>query len=195
MSNLDYKVRLELRHELRALQQRIGITAVYVTHDREEALTLSDRIAVIDAGRIVQVGAPEEIFHRPTSAFVAGFMGADNAIDVAQRDDGVLIPATEGRADRRVRAHFRSDSARLEDAGSTPAGDTLVLSGTVAQAVYVGQGYRYRVRTAGGDVWVHAPDRVAEGAPARVVVPRDAVLLFPAEQADKAASGVMLPAA
>jgi hypothetical protein len=86
MSNLDYKVRLELRHELRALQQRIGITAVYVTHDREEALTLSDRIAVIDAGRIVQVGAPEEIFHRPTSAFVAGFMGADNAIDVAQRD-------------------------------------------------------------------------------------------------------------
>ena len=85
MSNLDYKVRLELRHELRALQQRIGITAVYVTHDREEALTLADRIAVIDAGRIVQIGAPEEIFHRPTSAFVAGFMGADNALDVIAR--------------------------------------------------------------------------------------------------------------
>ena len=81
MSNLDYKVRLELRHELRALQQRIGITAVYVTHDREEALTLADRIAVIDAGRIVQIGAPEEIFHHPSSAFVAGFMGADNALD------------------------------------------------------------------------------------------------------------------
>ena len=63
MSNLDYKVRLELRHELRALQQRIGITAVYVTHDREEALTLADRIAVIDAGRVVQFGPPEEIFH------------------------------------------------------------------------------------------------------------------------------------
>ena len=82
MSNLDYKVRLELRHELRALQRRIGITAVYVTHDREEALTLADRIAVIDAGRIVQIGAPEEIFHRPESAFVAGFMGADNALDL-----------------------------------------------------------------------------------------------------------------
>ena len=65
------------------------------------------------ARRIVQVGAPEEIFHRPTSAFVAGFMGADNAIDVAQRDDGVLISAAEGRPDRRVRAHFRSDSARM----------------------------------------------------------------------------------
>ena len=67
MSNLDYKVRLELRHELRALQRRIGITAVYVTHDREEALTLADRIAVIDAGRIVQIGAPEEVFHRPAT--------------------------------------------------------------------------------------------------------------------------------
>ena len=64
MSNLDYKVRIELRHELRALQKRIGITAVYVTHDREEALTLADRIAVLDAGHVVQFGPPEEIFHR-----------------------------------------------------------------------------------------------------------------------------------
>jgi putative spermidine/putrescine transport system ATP-binding protein len=194
MSNLDYKVRLELRHELRALQQRIGITAVYVTHDREEALTLSDRIAVIDAGRIVQVGAPEEIFHRPTSAFVAGFMGADNAIDVAQRDDGVLIAAAEGGSDRRLRAHFRSDSARLGTATASADG-SLVLSGTIAQTVYVGQGYRYRVRTAGGDVWVHAPDRLPEGAAACVIVPREALLLFPPDQADKAAAGAMRPAA
>src|SRR4029453_7398300 len=82
MSNLDYKVRIELRHELRALQKRVGITAVYVTHDREAALTLGARIAVIDAGRVVQFGTTEEIFQRPTSAFVAGFMGADNALDV-----------------------------------------------------------------------------------------------------------------
>jgi ABC-type Fe3+/spermidine/putrescine transport system ATPase subunit len=179
MSNLDYKVRLELRHELRALQQRIGITAVYVTHDREEALTLSDRIAVIDAGRIVQVGAPEEIFHRPTSAFVAGFMGADNAIEVARRGDGALVAASAAdESAGRVRAHFRSDSARL-GAASTAADGSLVLSGTIAQAVYVGQGYRYRVRTDGGDVWVNAPDRMPEGAPACVVVPREALLLFP----------------
>src|SRR5437764_9103928 len=73
MSNLDYKVRIELRHELRALQQRIGITAVYVTHDREEALTLADRIAVMQGGRVEQFGTPEEVFHRPMSPFVAGF--------------------------------------------------------------------------------------------------------------------------
>ena len=75
MSNLDYKVRLELRHELRALQRRIGITAVYVTHDREEALTLADRIAVIDAGRVVQIGAPEEIFHTPRVRLRRGIHG------------------------------------------------------------------------------------------------------------------------
>src|SRR5438034_8795092 len=117
MSNLDYKVRLELRHELRALQQRIGITAVYVTHDREAALTLSDRIAVIDAGRIVQTGAPEEIFHHPSSAFVAGFMGADNSVDLVATDDGAIAASAPGRRGRRVRAHFRSDAARLAPSG------------------------------------------------------------------------------
>jgi len=201
MSNLDYKVRLELRHELRALQQRIGITAVYVTHDREEALTLADRIAVIDAGRIVQIGAPEEIFHRPTSAFVAGFMGADNSLDVARGGDGALqAVGLDTTPDQRIRVHFRSDSARLAPAASvtsnvpsgagkvintlTKAGEfgDLVLTGVVAQSVYVGQGYRYRVRTDDADIWVHASERVAEGTPTRVVVPRDALLLFPSHQ-------------
>jgi ABC-type spermidine/putrescine transport systems, ATPase components len=219
MSNLDYKVRLELRHELRALQQRIGITAVYVTHDREEALTLADRIAVIDAGRIVQIGAPEEIFHRPTSAFVAGFMGADNALDVSRAGDGALKAiGLDTEPEQRIRVHFRSDSARLAPAAAValvsvtdapgsatnalgnapttpdsvttapdsvtnaPALGDLVLTGVVAQSVYVGQGYRYRVRTDDADIWVHASERVAEGTPTCVVVPRDALLLFPTHQ-------------
>ncbi len=180
MSNLDYKVRLELRHELRALQRRIGITAVYVTHDREEALTLADRIAVIDAGRVVQVGAPEEIFHRPESAFVAGFMGADNALDLVRTDDGMLVAAGAGAPpDARMRAHFRSDAARLAAAPERLTSDTLVLNGVVSQSVYVGQGYRYRVRADGADVWVNASERYAEGTAACVVVPRTALLLFP----------------
>jgi len=177
MSNLDYKVRLELRHELRALQKRIGITAVYVTHDREEALTLADRIAVIDAGHIVQIGAPEEIFHQPSSAFVAGFMGADNALDLVRAEDGRLAAVgTAVPPERRIRAHFRSDAARLD--GAPAAADDLVVTGTIAQSVYIGQGYRYRVRAGEADIWVHAPERVAEGTTARVVVPRAALLLF-----------------
>ena len=180
MSNLDYKVRLELRHELRALQKRIGITAVYVTHDREEALTLADRIAVIDAGRIVQIGAPEEIFHHPSSAFVAGFMGADNALDLVRTAAGTLTTVGDGvPAQQRVRVHFRSDAARLSANATAPAADgDLVLSGVVAQSVYVGQGYRYRVRTGDADIWIHAPERVAEGTTTSVVVPREALLLF-----------------
>jgi ABC-type Fe3+/spermidine/putrescine transport system ATPase subunit len=180
MSNLDYKVRLELRHELRALQRRIGITAVYVTHDREEALTLADRIAVIDAGRIIQIGAPEEIFHRPESAFVAGFMGADNALDLIRTAGGALAAAVAGTpAADRLRAHFRSDAATLASEASGHAADALLLVGVVAQSVYVGHGYRYRVRTDGAEVWVQAPERVAEGTAATVVVPREALLLFP----------------
>ena len=183
MSNLDYKVRLELRHELRALQRRIGITAVYVTHDREEALTLADRIAVIDAGRIVQIGAPEEIFHRPESAFVAGFMGADNALDLMHVAGGALAAAVAGTpAADRLRAHFRSDAAKLATQAHGHAVDALVLAGVVAQSVYVGHGYRYRVRTDDTDVWVQAPERVAEGTTATVVVPREALLLFPKQQ-------------
>jgi ABC-type Fe3+/spermidine/putrescine transport system ATPase subunit len=179
MSNLDYKVRLELRHELRALQQRIGITAVYVTHDREEALTLADRIAVIDAGRIVQTGTPEEIFHRPSSSFVAGFMGADNALDLMKTADGALVAASGSATGARLRGHFRSDAARLAPSGTARGGPDLVLQGVVQQSIYVGQGYRYRVRTDGAEIWVHAPERVAEGEAACVVVPREALLLFP----------------
>jgi ABC-type Fe3+/spermidine/putrescine transport system ATPase subunit len=181
MSNLDYKVRIELRHELRALQQRVGITSVYVTHDREEALTLADRIAVIDAGRVVQFGTPEEIFQRPTSAFVAGFMGADNALDVVGTPSGAYAAAGGAAVGPRIRAHFRSDAARLAHA-SEANNDALVIDGVIAQTIYVGQGYRYRVRAAGADIWVHAPERVAEGTAASVVVPREALLLFPTGQ-------------
>jgi ABC-type Fe3+/spermidine/putrescine transport system ATPase subunit len=178
MSNLDYKVRLELRHELRALQQRIGITAVYVTHDREEALTLADRIAVLDAGRVVQYGAPEEIFHRPTSAFVAGFMGADNAIDLTRLADGALLPGNRSPGEP-LTAHFRSDAARVLAQADAASPHELALPGEVIQTLYVGQVYRYRVHTDGADVWGHAPERIAEGAAVKVAVPRDALLLFP----------------
>jgi ABC-type Fe3+/spermidine/putrescine transport system ATPase subunit len=175
---------------LRALQKRIGITAVYVTHDREEALTLADRIAVLDAGHVVQYGSPEKIFHEPASAFVAGFMGADNAIALTRGRDGTLSPgqAADGEP---VTAHFRSDVARIDTAGGAQGAAELRLPGEVVQTLYVGQGYRYRVRTDGADVWAHASHRIDEGAPVAVVVPRDALLLFPraAPNADRGAPG------
>ena len=178
MSNLDYRVRLELRHELRALQQRVGITAVYVTHDREEALTLADRIAVIDAGRIAQLGTPDEVFHRPVSPFVAGFMGADNAIDVVHAGDGWSWPA--GGAGTRARAHFRADRARLAPPGTDAGRGTLAIDVAVVQRVDLGTQYRYRVHAGADDFWVDDPERRDEGAAVRVLVPPDALLVFPA---------------
>jgi ABC-type Fe3+/spermidine/putrescine transport system ATPase subunit len=114
MSNLDYKVRLELRHELRALQQRVGITSVYVTHDREEALTLADRIAVIDAdaraGRHARGDLP------PPSSRLCRFMGADNGARRRRHRVGGYA-AANGGIGARLRAHFRSDAARCAGGG------------------------------------------------------------------------------
>jgi ABC-type Fe3+/spermidine/putrescine transport system ATPase subunit len=178
MSNLDYKVRLDLRHELRALQRRVGITAIYVTHDREEALTLADRIAVVDAGRVVQYGTPEDVFHRPASPFVAGFMGADNAIDLVHDGHAMRLADDAAPAAVRTRAHFRGDRARLATDGQAEA--SISLAGTVEQASYLGHGWRYRVRVGRGQVWVDDPAQVPEGSRTHVIVPRDALLLFPA---------------
>ena len=78
LSNLDAEMRVHLRQEIRALQRQIGVTTIYVTHDQEEALTLSDRIAVMRAGRIEQLGSPHEVFNEPATRFVAGFIGESN---------------------------------------------------------------------------------------------------------------------
>ena len=93
--------------------------------------------------------------------------------------NGTLVTAGGSGAGRAVRAPFRGDAARLFGAADEAPADALLLRGVVAQAFYVGQGYRYRVRAGGTEVWVHAPERMAEGAAACVAVPRAALMLFP----------------
>jgi spermidine/putrescine ABC transporter ATP-binding subunit len=88
LSNLDLKLRVQMRYELRDLQKRLGKTAVYVTHDQTEALALSDRIAVLSQGRIEQVGTPSEIYEEPSSAFVADFIGSSNLVTARVRGGG-----------------------------------------------------------------------------------------------------------
>ena len=130
LSNLDAKVRLQLRGEIKALQGRLGFAALHVTHDREEAMTMADRIVVMDQGRIAQVGTPEEVYHRPNSPFVATFMGADNTIALTI-GAGACGQARRGRRasrrdagrgrDRRTGpaiAYFRDDVARIEKPGA-----------------------------------------------------------------------------
>ena len=99
LSNLDAKLRIQMRLEIRRLQQRLGITGIYVTHDQAEAMSLSDRIVVMNKGKIEQVGSPVEIFMRPSSLFVADFIGRANFVEVTvleRKDDSCLIKAFGG---------------------------------------------------------------------------------------------------
>jgi len=99
LSNLDAKLRVQMRGEIRALQRVLGITTVYVTHDQEEAMAISDRIAVMDQGRIVQCDTAEELYRRPISSFVAGFLGRTNLLDAVfvERDGDRLVLDIEGQ--------------------------------------------------------------------------------------------------
>ncbi|MGH6945679.1 MAG: ABC transporter ATP-binding protein, partial [Geminicoccaceae bacterium] len=91
LSNLDARIRQSVRHEIKAIQEQLAMTAIHVTHDREEAMVLADRIAIMEAGAIVQIGPPEEVYNRPASPFVAAFMGADNVLDLSvTHADGIL---------------------------------------------------------------------------------------------------------
>src|SRR4029450_10941263 len=98
---------------------------------------------------------------------------------MTRQADGVLLPAARGAGGEDVAAHFRSDIARVRPAGAAGMLEEIHIAGNVAQALYVGQGYRYRVRVDGADVWAHSDTRIDEGAAVTVAVPRSALLIFP----------------
>jgi putative spermidine/putrescine transport system ATP-binding protein len=134
---LDLKLRQQMQVELKRIQGEVGITFVYVTHDQEEALTMSDRLAVFNAGRIEQVGTPADVYEHPANEFVAGFVGVSN---VVERD---------GR-----RFTIRPEKIRLLDEGASAEG-LHVEAGTVRDVAYVGMVTRYLVELdAGGEVQV-----------------------------------------
>jgi iron(III) transport system ATP-binding protein len=198
LSNLDAGLREEMRTELLRLQRTIGITTVYVTHDQTEALTLSDRIAVVDRGRILQVGPPTEIYLRPQSEFVARFVGSTNMlygkvagaassqpgqqggvlrIEVGlDKALGCIAPAgigSGGEAAVSVRPEA-IDIAPIADAGR-PAGDINELRGKVAASTFMGVNLRYDVCVAERILSVITPPRRVIG------VGEEIVLRFPFE--------------
>ncbi len=138
LSNLDAALRQQMRAELRRLQRETGITMLYVTHDQEEALALSDRIVVMREGRIEQAGTPAEVFHRPASAFVAGFMGYDNQLELGGR-----------------RLAWRAEQVAVCAPGVAPT------AGTVLARSYLGERVQFLVQTALGPVKGMAPEAEA----------------------------------
>jgi len=161
---LDLKLRKQMQIELKRIQTEVGITFIYVTHDQEEAMTMSDRIAVMRAGRIEQLGTPEELYERPTTAFVAGFLGVSNLLegDVAGADgalvtvrltDGTLLraPSDGVPASGAVRVGVRPEKLRVDSSSESAGGNGLnALAGTVLDASYIGVSTQYLVQTAEG---------------------------------------------
>ena len=138
---LDLKLREEMQVELKAIQRDVGITFVFVTHDQDEALTMSDRIAVFNEGRIEQIGTPAEVYEHPATTFVAGFVGTSNMIT------GAAAQAILGRLGT---YSIRPEKIRLE-AGDVPAGPgEHAARGTVREVVYVGMSTRFVVDLAAG---------------------------------------------
>ncbi|WP_062014546.1 ABC transporter ATP-binding protein [Aureimonas sp. AU4] len=159
LSNLDARLRRHVRTEIRELQQRLGFTAVYVTHDQEEALAVSDRIVVMRDGEIAQSGSPRELYEAPASAFIADFIGEANVVpcEVLRSADGALQARL---GDLRHPLHApaaREGAAQLAiRPNAMTLGDPLpgTLSGRVASAAYLGDHIEYEVETAVGRLFI-----------------------------------------
>jgi putative spermidine/putrescine transport system ATP-binding protein len=133
---LDLKLREEMQIELKAIQGQVGITFVYVTHDQEEALTMSDRLAVFNGGLIEQVGSPAEVYEHPATPFVAGFVGTSNLL---RGEAAMTIIGSEGVYT------VRPEKIRIGDPSDQPASDEQSALGRVRQVVYLGSDTRYIV--------------------------------------------------
>ncbi|PST19273.1 spermidine/putrescine ABC transporter ATP-binding protein [Rhizobium sp. JAB6] len=160
LSALDAKIRISLREEIRAIQQQLGITTVFVTHDQEEALSISDRIVVMNAGRADQIGTPFEIYNKPATRFVASFVGTLNLIEgkVVDPDNNRIMIGDQGiTLKQSVTAYKPGDTVSLAlrpEAGSlaeSAKGDTA-LTGEVSSAHFLGSVIRTRMNVAGNTI-------------------------------------------
>jgi spermidine/putrescine ABC transporter ATP-binding subunit len=195
LSNLDAKLRKRMQVELRVLQRAVGITTIHVTHDQEEALTLADRVAILNRGRVEQVGAPRDVYARPANLFVADFLGKANFLAgevvtagtpggraVVRTEVGDLVAELDG--DRLpvgtpVNAFVRPERIELRRTGGPPADNAV--DGRVDRVVFSGPTVTVDVRLASGRVLtVDQPgggpaERLAPGEPVVAVIPPDAL--------------------
>jgi ABC-type Fe3+/spermidine/putrescine transport system ATPase subunit len=176
LSNLDAKIRIQVRTEIRRLQQELRISTIYVTHDQEEALSLSDRVAVMKDGRVLQVGVPKELYERPRTRFVADFVGTNNLVPgevEGRRGEGLVVRTILGPlqaiptgaiAGRCVLA-IRPENVAVSALPGPAAGNGNVVRGRVSVVSYLGNTLRYDVETEVGpilkadirDPWHHDP--------------------------------------
>jgi iron(III) transport system ATP-binding protein len=191
LSNLDAKLRTSMRVELRDLQRRLRITSIYVTHDQEEALAISDRIIVMNRGAIEQIGTPEDIYDRPRTRFVADFVGSANILEakiLRGSATGTLTVDVAGQV-LQVRPGFEPEGDAVEIAirpsyatltDAPPDGRTNAFPGRIRQRMFHGDFIEYRVEWPAGEIVVRRPPTEAfqEGAQVTVCVdPKNCVVL------------------
>jgi iron(III) transport system ATP-binding protein len=164
LSNLDKQLRVTMRQELLALQRKLGITTIFVTHDQEEAMTTADRMAVLDAGIVQQVGTPAELYDFPANRFVATFVGTMNLIDGRVEADGeavdfvaetvgrLRLPQRDDLAPGPAAISFRPHVVELQDTSAARDPARLWLEGVVDAAEFLGETTRYRVRAGALDL-------------------------------------------
>jgi spermidine/putrescine transport system ATP-binding protein len=194
---LDVKLRKQMQLQLKAIQHDVGTTFVYVTHDQEEALAMSDRIAVMNGGQVEQIGSPREIYTRPQTAFVADFIGSLNVLElrvdelvgdyaVTRLDDGerVVVAAEPGTSvGDEVRVAMRPEQVQLSAAAAALPDGGSFLRGRIAEVVFLGMYTQFHVDTRAGRVISHrmADEPLAELEPGTDVVlewqPEDAALV------------------
>jgi putative spermidine/putrescine transport system ATP-binding protein len=194
LAALDRQLRQTVQVELRELQRSLGITTISVTHDQEEALTMSDRVLVLRDGEVQQFGTPQDVYSRPRNRFVAGFLGSANLLDGGLEDrDGrrhfvsvagtafAVRPDAESPSGARATAMIRPERLAIEPAGEVGSSDAITA--VVTGAVYLGSGWRYRARTLRGDmidVLESSPVPIGVGSDVLVRHRPDDVWLLPA---------------
>jgi spermidine/putrescine transport system ATP-binding protein len=179
---LDLKLRKKMQLELKRIQQEVGITFIYVTHDQEEAMTMSDRLAVMRLGHIEHIGPPAEVYEHPGTEFVASFLGASNLLDgeiepssgdettirLTMSDSTIVVPADHIPADMptEVKVGVRPEKITIEaDVGDPPAGMNSV-PGLLRMSTYLGVSHQYKVEGPGGrDLTVYVQNLGAVPAP------------------------------
>jgi spermidine/putrescine transport system ATP-binding protein len=195
---LDLKLRTAMQLELKRIQREVGITFVYVTHDQEEALTMSDRLVVMDAGRIEQLGTPRAMYERPRTRFVANFLGTSNIVSgrVERHAGGLLALAGLGPGERvlvgeaqgttvgeHVDVAVRPEKTLLAPAGEPPPESRSAIRGTVTDLVYLGTSTSYRVTTAGGAEMAVYRQNAASLPDAEIAQGQEVWLSWPPEHA------------
>ncbi len=190
LSNLDAKLRIDMRVEIRRMQRAGGTTALYVTHDQEEAFSISDRVAIMNQGRIMQLDVPEVLYSRPANAFVADFVGFVNMIPMqagGEDDKGTIAKMQGGASLHLSKADFTVPGKDFVLA-TRPEGLSVALEGDGIPAqlglrTYLGRAYQYRCTTAAGEVIANGPlSEPLEPGTNVVLVPQpDQCCLLPAE--------------